>query len=142
MAIVCENLAARPRADDFSEKLIDEIGGNMLWCREFWDFAALDSPATRRVVTRAAANADVFILAFDSEKEFHDDFKSWIEQWGGHLFERTPVLIALFNVSDDRRKALVRNRNFLGTIVDLCGLTFLYTVGESVVEHQSSGKHF
>ncbi len=142
MAIVCENPAARTRAEEFSQKLIGEMGEGMVWSKELWDFAALDAGTTRRAVTQAAANADVFILAFDGDREFHDDFKAWIEQWGGHLFERSPVLIALFNTPNQEHEALITNRNFLSMVVDLCGLTFLYTVGDLIVEHRPEKKNF
>ncbi len=138
MVVLCENAAARGRAGGFCEDLIREIGDDLLWAQEAWDFTLLESPHTRRQATQAAANADVVILALDGHEKLTDDFKAWIEEWGGHLFDRSPVLFTLFNETDDQCLALVSNRAFLETIVDMCGLTFLYTMGETIVEHQAA----
>ena len=110
----------------------------MLWRKEAWDLARLSLPKGRRTVTEAAAIADLLILSLEGNKPWSDDFKAWMEEWAAHLFERSPVLIAHFDIGNDRSDALISNQAFLDTIVEICGLTFLCLLGDQIVEYPTS----
>lgn len=134
MVIVYENAVTGIRANHFSQNLKQELGETILWTIDLWEIKMLDIPDIRRAATEAAAVADVVILALDGRMELLDGFKAWIEEWGGRLCDKSPILIALFNVSHNKHSAVASTRAFLGTIAETCGLTFLYTLGESVVQ--------
>jgi hypothetical protein len=113
-----------------------ELGENVLWTRDVWDFQMLGTPDIRRAATEAAAIADVVILALDGHVELPDGVKAWMEEWAGRLSEGGPILIALFKTANTKPRAMLSTRAFLGTIAETCGLTFLHTLGESVVEYR------
>jgi len=136
MVAVYQNPMTGIRAKQFSENLVRELGDTKLWTRDIWDFKLLDTPYIRRAATEAAAVADVVILALDGHVELPDGVKAWIEEWGGRLGAGGPILIALFSAADNKQKAMASTRAFLGMIAETCGLTFLHTLGESVVEYR------
>jgi hypothetical protein len=138
MVIIYENAMTGIRAKHFSANLMHELGEKMLWTADLWNFKQLDLPDVRRAATEAAAIADVVILALDGHTQLPDGFRAWMEEWGGRLFEESPILIALFSVSGHKRRALASTMAFLGTFAETCGLTFLHTLGESVVEYRPS----
>jgi hypothetical protein len=140
MVVVYQNPTTRIRANNFGDNLTRELGETSLWTRDIWDLTALDIPDVRRAATEAAAVADVVILALDGHVELPDGVKAWVEEWGGRLVDGGPILIALFSAADTKQKAMASTRAFLGTIAETCGLTFLHTMGESVVEHRPQAK--
>jgi hypothetical protein len=136
MVIIYETKVTEIRANRFSENLMRELGEAMLWTTDLWELKMLDVPDVRRAATEAAAVADVVILALDGHAELPDSSKAWMEGWGGRLFDGSPILIALFSVTDNKRRALASTMAFLGTFAETCGLTLLHTLGESVVEYR------
>jgi hypothetical protein len=136
MVVLYQNPMTGIRAKHFSENLMRELGDTMLWTTDIWDFKLLDLADVRRAATEAAAIADVVILALDGHVELPDGVKAWMEEWGGRLVDGGPILIALFSAFDAKQKAMASTRAFLATIAETCGLTFLHTLGESVVEYR------
>jgi hypothetical protein len=140
MVIIYENAVTGIRAKQFSENLMHELGEAIPWTRDMWDLKMLDLADVRRAATEAAAIADVVILGLDGRTDLPDSFKAWVEEWGGRLHGH-PILIALFNSADARHLALASTRSFLGTIAETCELTFLHTLGESVVQYRPATSH-
>ncbi len=96
----------------------------------------LDLLDVRRAAIEAAAIADVVILSVDGSSELPDEIKAWLEEWAGRLFDRSPILIALFSGAYKKHQAAL-TQDFLGAIAEACGLTFLHTSGESsIVEYR------
>jgi hypothetical protein len=140
MVIIYDNAMTGIRANNFSDNLMRELGEKMLWTTDMWDLKLLNLRDVRRAATEAAAIADVVILALNGHAELPDGFKAWMEEWGGRLFDGNPILIALFSVSDNERRAVASTMAFLGTFATTCGLTFLHTLGESIVEYRPLAK--
>jgi hypothetical protein len=136
MVTIYENPTTEIRAKNFGENLMQELGDAKLWTCDAWKMTLLDVADVRRAATEAAAVADVIILALDGHAELPDSTKAWMEQWGARLFDASPILIALFSVSDSRRGVVHSTMDFLGTFSETCGLTLLHTLGESVVAYQ------
>jgi hypothetical protein len=140
MVMIYENAVTGIRARQFGENLMHELGNAIPWTRDMWDLKMLDLPDVRRAATEAAAIADVVILGLDGRTDLPDSFKAWVEEWAGRLHGQ-PILIALFNAADNKHLALASTRAFLGTIAETCELTFLHTLGESVVEYRPASDH-
>ena len=136
MVTIFEDPLTGIRAKNFGENLMRELGDSKLWTSDRWKMKMLDFADVRRAATEAAAIADVVILALDGHAELPDSTKAWMEQWGARLFDASPILIALFSVTDERRGAVHSTMNFLGTFAETCGLTLLHTLGESVVAYR------
>jgi hypothetical protein len=136
MVTIYENPMTGIRAKHFGENLMRELGDTKLWTSDMWKMKMLEVADVRRAATEAAAVADVVILALDGHAELPDSTKAWMEQWGARLFDASPILIALFSVSDGRRGVVHSTMGFLGTFAETCGLTLLHTLGESVVAYR------
>jgi len=137
MVIICEDMATGERANHFCENLMHDLRETTVGIKDLWNFKVLDIPHVRYVAAEAATLADVVILALDGHAKLPDSIKTWIEQWGEQMAARTvdqsPILVALFNTSDDKQGAVASTRAFLGAIAEASGLTFLHTLRQPAV---------
>jgi hypothetical protein len=139
VVIIYQDTETAARGNSFSNVLMRELGESILWTTDSWSMDELDLPDVRRAAIEAAAIADVVIFSLEGRAELPDGIKAWLEEWGGRLFDWSPILIALFNATGEEQEALASTRTFFGMIADACGLTFLHTSGKSsIVEYRPS----
>jgi hypothetical protein len=134
--IIYEDMVTGKQANHFCENLMRELGGTTQWTKDLWNFKVLDIPHVRCAAEEMAAVADVVILALHGRAALPDGIKAWMEKWARRVLDRKPILIALFNTSDDERGIAASTRAFLGTMAETAGLPFLHTRGQALVEDQ------
>jgi hypothetical protein len=136
--IIYEDIETGKHANHFCENLMHDLDGTALWTKNLWSFKVLDIPHVRCAAAEMAAMADVVILALHGRAALPDDIQAWMEKWAGRVVGRNPILIALFNTSDDGQETVASTRVLLGTMAETAGLTFLHTLGPALVEDRTA----
>jgi hypothetical protein len=136
IVLIYENQPTLERAHHFGESLKRQLGESIPWTTDAWELSMLQVPPVRRAATDAAAIADIVLLSLEGYDELTDGFKAWMEEWGGRLLGESPILIALFSAPGKKYRTLAASLEFLGEIAETCGLTFLHSLGDSVVEYR------
>lgn len=124
-AIIYEDLEMGELANRMCHSMACEFGVQRELNQEMWNFQLLDVAEFQAQATRAAACADLIVVATHGYEELPLEILAWIEYWVDKRQGHPGALVALFDEIHPHGGSRAVVQSYLEYVARRCGLDFV-----------------
>ena len=125
VAVVCEDAAIHAHALEVCDQFVKEYWTELEFEFSWWLFAGLGDPEKALAAARAAADADMIVLATHPEGDLPETVKAWFEAWLAKRGEREGTLIGLIRETAGTESSASPKHIYLREIAHRAKMDFL-----------------
>jgi hypothetical protein len=125
VVVVYEEAAARQRAVDFCDLLVERFWAKCGFQLTWWPFELLEQRPSAVEAAEKARDADLIVFAADPEGELPISIRAWMESWVSRRGEREGALVAVLCPQTGSNLEAANRHIYLRTIAHRAGMDYL-----------------